>query len=301
MPGKNIIKTGFCVAYDWKLLEYSLPPVYASSDMICLSIDHKNRSWSGNEYDFDKAAFDEMIKRIDTEGKVDVYYDNFFETDLNARQNCNRQRTMISERMGLDGGWYVQVDVDEYFIDFDGFVSHLFNIKKKPGLDDKPLNVQVAQFPLIKKLGSGYLYVEFGIQKPNFGPFASNHPKYESARVNGHFNVYSPFYVIHETWSRGREELEFKLKNWGHSAEELNNESLVDSYIEMWDSIDENNYQFIRDFHFTIPEAWPRLEYCEGKSIPELLDNFKPEYNPNRFVLGITNSRIYGKIKQLMS
>ena len=242
-----------------------------------------------------------MIARIDVDNKIDVYYDNFYEPDLNARQNCNRQRTMISERMELDGGWYVQVDVDEYFADFDGFVKYLLKVNSNPSLSDKPVNIQVAQFPIIKKLDSGYLYVEFGEQKPNFGPFATNKPKYESARVNGHFNMYSPYYVIHETWSRGREELVFKLKNWGHSAEELQNEYLVDSYISLWDSLDENNYQFVRDFHFTIPDAWPRLEFCKGQNVKELLENFRPEYNPNRLILGMTNTRLYGKLKQLMS
>lgn len=297
---KSKIKVGFCVAYDWKLLQNSIPPVYQEADIICLALDKDNKSWAGNEYDLNREEFESMVHAMDPDNKIDIYYDDFSKPELNARENCNRHRTMLSQKMGMDGGWYIQIDSDEYFTDFSGFVSYLNKINPNPKLTDKPINIQVAQFPLIKKLGNGFLYVEFDKIKPNFGPFATNKPEYLRARVNGHFNNYSPFYVIHETWSRGEEELEFKLKNWGHSAEELKNFNIIDSYLELWKSLDSFNYQFVRNFHFTQPEAWPRLGFAKGKNISEFIKNFDPDYHPNKTLLAIQNTRLYGKLKALL-
>ena len=48
------IKVGYCVAYDWDLLAYSLPLVYDYADKICLSIDIDYTSWGGTPFSFDE-------------------------------------------------------------------------------------------------------------------------------------------------------------------------------------------------------------------------------------------------------
>ena len=93
----KIIKTGFCVAYDWELLKYSLPGVYEESDMICLAIDKDRHSWSCNKYEFDDKAFYDFIKKTDRENKIDIYEDDFSLSHLNARENCNRHRTLLAK------------------------------------------------------------------------------------------------------------------------------------------------------------------------------------------------------------
>ena len=42
-----MIKLGYCVAYDWDLLRYSIPKIYEHTDVICLSIDKNRQSWTG--------------------------------------------------------------------------------------------------------------------------------------------------------------------------------------------------------------------------------------------------------------
>src|SRR3954466_6496597 len=119
-----MIKVGYCVAYDWKLLNFSVPQIYENSDLICISIDRERRSWSGKSFSWDQAAFEEMIDKIDTKRKIKIFEEDFSLPALSPMENEVRQRTMIAEFMGNDG-WHIQLDTDEYFLDFFGFTKYL--------------------------------------------------------------------------------------------------------------------------------------------------------------------------------
>jgi len=293
---KLIIKTGFCVAYDWRLLNHSLPPVYEHSDVICLAVDKKRRSWSGNSFDFDDKAFFELVKKYDKDSKIIVYEDDFYLPHFSARENCNRQRTLLADKMG-EGGWHVQVDCDEYFVNFKGFTNFLMHMNSYPTGKEKPYNVQVFLYDLFKKLDDGYLYVVQEEARPFSAPFATTKPDYQRARQNGHFSRLSPFYVIHETWSRSEEELTFKLSNWGHAAEELKAADLRRSYINLWRAIDKYNYKYIRDFHFSVPQAWESLGYVSGRTIDELIRNFNPSFHISPLYLWAMNNRMIARFR----
>ena len=150
MKKQATIKTGFCVSYDWELLKKSIPPIYEQSDIICLAVDKNRKSWSGNKYTFDEVAFRSFVQQVDKDKKIEIYEDDFSRPDLNARQNCNRQRTMIAEQL-KKGGWHIQIDSDEYFTDFSGFVNTLKAINPRPTGDEKPVNVCPYLIPLIKQ------------------------------------------------------------------------------------------------------------------------------------------------------
>src|SRR6478609_4788130 len=117
---KDKIKVGFCIAYDWYLLEYSLPLIYDASDTICLSIDANRTSWSGLKYSFDEEGFHALINRIDAKRKIQSLEENFHNASLTPMQNEIRQRNRMADFMG-EGGWHIQLDCDEYFIDYEGF------------------------------------------------------------------------------------------------------------------------------------------------------------------------------------
>ncbi|MFZ6012192.1 MAG: hypothetical protein ACOYXT_17760 [Bacteroidota bacterium] len=297
MSNQKIIKTGFCVSYDWELLKKAIPRIYEYSDVICLAIDKNRRSWSGNSYDFNNEAFYAFVKSIDSANKIDIYEDDFSLPELNARQNCNRHRTLMADRMGK-GGWHVQIDSDEYFLDFGLFVSALKKINPNPTGAEKPLNVCPFLVPLIKKTETGYLFVDFRDRLPEHAPFATTKPQYERARQNGHFNWLVPTHVIHETWARGEQELWYKMNNWGHSAEELEENKRRLSYYNLWKSLDEYNYRYITNFHPALPEAWPYLGFCKGKTIEEFIDNFKtPEFPLSKIQLFMRNNRNVARFK----
>jgi hypothetical protein len=297
--GAAIIKVGFCVSYDWELLKKSIPRVYSEADIICLAVDKERKSWGGNSFEFNGQAFYDFVKNIDIENKIVIYEDIFSLPELNSRQNCNRHRMLIAEKMGA-GGWHIQIDSDEYFLNFPAFVKALKAINPNPKPSDKPLNVCPCLVPLIKRTDKGYLYVDFRSSIPEHAPFATTLPEYLRARNNGHFNVLVPQYVIHETWARSDQELWYKINNWGHASEELEEKKQRLSYYNLWRSLDENNYQYIRDFHPASPKAWPALGYCSGQTIDEFIRNFTiPAFPLSAFQLFLRNNRNAARIKAL--
>lgn len=296
----SIIKVGFCVSYDWEMLKNSIPLIYKEADIICLGLDQNRRSWKGNKYKFDEAAFKALVKELDVDNKIDIYEDDFALSNLNSRENCNRQRMKIADRMGK-GGWHIQIDSDEYFFDFKGFTKYLTKIHKNPTGNEKGFNVNVNLIPLIKKTEQGYLFVDFKEALPEAAPFATNRPNYERARHNGYFCNISPFYVIHETWARSDEDLLYKINNWGHSAEELEEKQTRISYYNLWQSLDEYNYQYIQDFHPAKANEWPSLSYCKGNNIKDVFNNIKkPKFPIGDITLKLYNTKVSGKLRQIL-
>ncbi len=291
----DVIKVGFCVAYDWSLLQKSLPLVYDHADRIWLSLDRNRRSWSGNQYDFDETRFWKFINETDTRAIIDVYEDEFYDSALTPIQNDNRQRTMMSRRMG-EGGWHIQVDSDEYFFDFSDFKRYLLGLNPHPTGKERPLNVCCIIIPLVKKLENGYIFIYGDIRKQELFPCATNRPEYTSARRNGHFNHVSPFFVLHETWARGEEELLAKINNWGH----VHDFEEKMSYFNLWKAIDRYNWRYIRDFHPLVGPTWQRLGYVPQTEVPALIQWFRDNLSMKLPAVWLrkTNSRVYQGIKQ---
>ena len=290
----TLIKVGFCVAYDWVLLKNSLPRVYQEADTICLSIDKNRTSWSGKKYEFDEQAFLRFVREIDTDNKIKIYEDNFALPELTSMQNDNRQRTMMAEFLG-ENGWHIQIDSDEYFADFKGFVNYLKLLNPKPTAKQKPINVCCNWISLIKKTPNGYLYVDNRYTNQERMPFATNKPEYLCARINGHFNHISPFFVLHETWSRNANDLKQKMESWSHDSDFLS----ATSYYKLWEALDEYNFKYIQNFHPVKPETWSKLAYCLANDIDEVLDNeLRSKKIPKTFLL-YKNSKSMSRIKAL--
>ncbi|MBT1686725.1 hypothetical protein [Dawidia soli] len=293
-----MIKVGFCVSYDWEFLKRSLPPIYDHADKICFSLDKNRRSWSQQPYAFDEAAFAAWLQQADPQKKIDLYEDDFSLPELTALQNDSRQRMLMAQRLG-EGGWHVQVDSDEYFLDFEAFVRFLLKINPAPTGKEKPLNVCPCLVPLIKRVPGGYLYVDFQ-GYPEVAPMATTRPHYKAARRSGHFNKVAPSYVIHETWARSDDALWYKISNWGHSDDELNDQRVRQSYYNLWKAMDAFNYQYIKDFHPGKATDWPALGFCAAESVEEFMRNYTPPPFPlSSGALWIKNNRTVARIKAL--
>jgi len=300
MKSSQLIKVGICVAYDWDLLKNSLPRIYENADIICLGLDKDRHAWSCIPYEFDNEAFFSFVQEIDRDKKIIVYEDDFSLERLDKRQNCNRHRMLIAEKMGI-GGWHIQIDADEYFLDFHGFTQYLKLLNNNPQPYQKAINICCPFVPLIKKVTGGYLYVNFRDSLPEIIPMATNKPDYQRARQNGHFNHISTFYVIHETWAREDDELWFKINNWGHASEELGAQAKRISYYNLWKSLDNNNYQFIFNFHPALPKAWPVLSFGEGENAGDFIRKFQlPKFPLSQFSLALKNSRNIARLKSLL-
>lgn len=261
MPDILPIKVGFCVAYDWYLLQYSLPLIYKEADLICLSIDKDRISWAGNPFTWDEDRFSKMVRDIDINNKIKVLEENYHLPELQPMQNEVRQRKMIATFMG-EGGWHLQLDADEFFMNFKGFVNYLQRLSPK-----RKLNVVCPWITLYKQDIDGFYYVKpEKFNQIEFIQIATQWPHYEYGRRNGYFNIHSHYGILHLSWARDEKEIWEKLNNWGHK-----NDFIIQDYFDQWKNLNYLNYKNYQDFHHVQPTAWSRLGFIKAKSIDEML------------------------------
>lgn len=258
------IQVGFLLSYDYIKLKNSIPPVYAEADEIFIAVDKFSRTWSGVQFQVEPEFYD-WLKAIDVDNKITIYKDDFYVPHMSAIENDNRERHMLSLKMGI-GNWLIQVDSDEYFLDFKKFVSDL---RKHDHLLDNPEKnkVQFACFliNMFKYTDDGMLYVKV----PTRGLMATTFPNYRVARNTRQRIIYTDNVLWHESLARTDEEIEFKLRNWGH-----NDEVNVDAFMDKWRSVNKSNYQSMRGFFYIQPEKWNELDFVAGSTIAEITKNF---------------------------
>lgn len=253
------IHVGFLLSYDYEKLKLSIPPVYKAADKIFIAEDMNKKTWSGNEFVIDK-SFYAWLEEFDVDNKIEFYRDNFYIPELTAIENDTRERHLLSLKMGI-GNWLIQIDSDEYFADFESFVS---NLRKYDHYLDNPEKnkIQFAGFWIIiyKYTEKGILYVN----KPMKAIFATNYPNYKYARRTNERTVYFDNLVLHESIARTEEELRYKLKNWGH------NEEVNSGFMKKWITVDETNYDKFENFYYIEPKRWKKLDYLPTRQISEV-------------------------------
>lgn len=265
-----LIKVGMPVSYDYAFLYHSLPLVYEHADRITLAVDQACRTWTGIQFSIED-SFWKWIKQIDVQKKIEVYRDEFYRPGFKAMENGTRERMMLASHMGA-GGWHVQVDSDEYFLDFGAFARFLRRHARwaRPGA--RPLDIGAFLVPLFKQVDGGFLYIA-GSYETFY--LATNSPDYKRARASTHPIRYTPFCLFHQTWARAEPEVWTKANSIGH-VDDFN----VQSYFNMWKAIDRHNYRYIRNFHPLIPEVWPRLAWAPGQDIAEFIRNYRQRHSP---------------------
>jgi hypothetical protein len=287
------IKVGFCVAYDWQLLAYALPMIYSHSDTICLAIDQNRTSWSGHRFAFDESSFRAFVKSIDVEDKIRIYEDDFFNAALSPMENECRQRNGIARFLGT-GGWHVQLDCDEYFLDFPLFVDYLRSLRHSR---TSRANVCCAWITLYKQVDGGFLYVHQERKDTlEFIQVASREPYYEYGRRNGYFNIHTNFKLLHQSWARPADEILAKINNWGHSAD-----FDAKKYFDFWNSLTSNNFAESKDLHYLVPKVWPALRLARGNDVLDLIRNGGILSAPKltRFDMYMKNSKGFSRIRAL--
>lgn len=264
----NEIKIGFLVSYDYEMLKTSIPLVYDYADKIVLALDKERRTWSGNTIEISDSFFT-WIKEIDTHKKIELYEDDFYDSALSVIDNDTRERNMLGMRMG-EGGWHIQIDSDEYFLDFNGFLEQLKAIQPT-----EKVTVQVPLMSVFKKMEDGFLYTKGTLE---YCALATNFPTYHNCRASKTNKVLSinNTLVIHESWARDEAELEKKFKNWGHK-DDFN----VTSFFNLWKALDKYNYRYLRNFHPLSPKTWHSLGFIKGKEITDIFQEADQRFKAN--------------------
>jgi hypothetical protein len=278
------VKVSFLVSYDYELIKNSLPPVYEYADSIVLAVDKDGKTWAGNFFQI-ADSFWQWIKEFDTQDKIKIYRDSFYVEGLTSVQNDTRERNMLGKYMG-EGGWHVQIDADEYFVNFKHFVDFLHDLDVKK----RYINyVSMEWLTLYKKLPAGYLFVKEG----GGTAIATTTPNYICCRIIDHpKKAIYPQRIIHDSWARSEQAVLTKLQNWGH-----NSDFDTEGYFHFWKAIDEKNYMFVHTFHPYEPNVWKDLEYVEAKDIVELLQVLKKYKDENLLKVPKQESKINKIIK----
>jgi hypothetical protein len=253
------IHVGFLLSYDYELLKFSLPPVYKAADKIFLAIDKELRTWKGQSFTVDP-NFYSWLEEYDEDKKIEIYKDDFYLPELSTIENDTRERTMLSKKMGI-GNWLIQAHSDEYFIDFEKFVTDLRKYDSYLETPEKN-KIQIFAFWAIiyKYTANGILYID----EPMKAAFATNYPNYKCARRTNERVIYLDSIVLHESVARSEEQLRFKLENWGHNVD------VHKDFLKKWIVVDETNYQTMMDFYYIEPERWKKLSYFPTKKIEEI-------------------------------
>lgn len=277
----NKIQVGFLMSYDYKLLKNSIPLVYDHSDSIILAFDKNFNTWTGEKFIIEDSFFD-WLEAFDKKNKIIIYKDDFFDPNLNPMENEVKERKMLAaKKMGL-GNWMVQIDSDEYFINFKEFTQELKN-RNKYLIDPKKNKIQIAGFyiNLYKYTKDGLLYVsQVRNQK-----FATNYPNYKIGRNTKERVIYIPNLVIHECLSRSEKEIRIKFSNWGHS-----HQIHIDSFLEKWRKVNQTNYKDYRNLFYLEPDKWKELDFLEGKSLKVISKKFnEKKLEPSRSYLAKKN------------
>lgn len=267
MSGK--IQVGYLVSYDYELLKNSLPTVYKDSDTIFLAIDKNRKTWKGDEIMINPTFFT-WLSTFDSENKVVLYEEEFYVSSLTTMECEVRERKMLAQKMGF-GNWLIQLDADEYFLDFKKFVKFLKS-KNRLLISPEKTPVQISPFliNLYKRVEGGFLYVDQATKIM----VATNYPDYKFGRNTRKQIIYEDSLILHECLSRTKEELLMKFSNWGHDVD-VNK----DSFIKKWELVNENNYKNMSDFFYLEPHKWKSLEFVKGITFSEIFENFEKRNN----------------------
>ena len=276
----NKIQVGFLMSYDYKLLKNSIPFVYEHSDSIFIALDKNFKTWTGDVFEVEDSFFD-WLSNYDIENKITIYKEDFYDSSLNPMENEVRERKMLASKMGI-GNWIIQIDSDEYFINFKDFTQEL-KCRNKFLINPENHKIQIAGYyiNLYKHTKDGILYVsEVRNQK-----FATNYPNYRTGRNTKERVIYIPNIVIHECLSRSEEEIRTKFSNWGHSHQ-VN----IDEFLEKWKLVDQTNYKDYQDFFYLEPEKWKSLDFIKGKSLDKISKSLaEKKLEPSEFYLAKKN------------
>lgn len=254
------IKVGFLISYDYQLLKNALPLVYNQATVIALALDSQLKTWTGNDLLVDKNFF-AWLEEFDREKKIKIYRDKFYSESLSPMECETLERRKLADFMGL-GGWHVQLDADEYFLNFGNFVRYLQVIDRKYS-SAQPIEIFAELLPLFKKDGKGYYIIE---TREKF-PVATNIPSYMKARNCGHkLQIQTSFGVVHQSWARSPNEIRQKIDNWGHT-----HDFDIEGFYKLWATLDHFNYHELKNFHPMHSTLWPSLYYIESAGIESLL------------------------------
>ncbi len=266
-----MIKVGYLVSYDYSMLLTSVKQLYDHVSKIYVAIDIERKTWSGNIFEIPDSFFRE-VKQFDIQNKIQYYFDNFYVANLSPIECETRERNMLLKKMG--SGWLMQLDVDEYIYDFKTTLKYLkryWYLTIFPTLT--PIVFRGKLVTLYKQQAEGFLYIE---NDERFS-FITNISNYEYTRNNNKVrNHFTNINVIHQSWARTEDEIQIKIKNWGHR-----DDFDTQKYFEFWKNLSIINYKNYKNIHPIVPEVWNEIQFIESQTIGEFIEKYSIKNKQN--------------------
>lgn len=268
------IKVGYIVSYDYEYLLTSIKSIYNYVDEIVLAIDINRQTWSGNKFEIPQSFF-ESIKAYDKKNRIEFYFEDFYVPNLTPMECETRERNLLLKRLG-NSGWKIQLDVDEYIYDFKSVQSFLnrnwyFNVFPKL----TPVQFRGKLVTLYKEIQDGFLYID---NQERF-TFITNCNQNSTARITYNTSShYTNINVIHQSWARKEEEIQTKIKNWGHR-----DDFDTTKYYNFWNSLSSENYKEYINIHPMSPKLWNKLYFLESNNIDDFIDKYS-ELNKQKII-----------------
>ncbi|TFD98560.1 hypothetical protein E2605_00315 [Dysgonomonas capnocytophagoides] len=258
------IKVGYLISYDYDYIKNSLPLVYDEVDYIAIAVDINRKTWVGKSFEIPDTFF-QWLKDFDKDNKIHLYEDDFCDLNLTPMQCETRERNMLSRFMG-EGGWHVQIDTDEYFIDFKGFKNY---VSRYMDYDIEQV-LLVPFYTIFKEDNTGFFVVK---DAEEYVPVAFNNPKFIRARYTECKRTHVvPSPILHQSWAKDEVQIRKKIENWGHK-----NDFDTEKYFQLWKFVDSYTYKRLKNLHPLAENAWKELEYIPTTNIVELIEILKKQ------------------------
>lgn len=238
------------VAYDFRLSFEAIKSYYPIADEIILGIDRDRVSFSNNVFPFDSEDFYRGIDEIDQDKKINIVEENFH-SYANPLMNEHFERLTLTSMTKQDN-WVIQIDSDEVLINPFEFRNW---IEKAPDYN----GIKAKWVTVYKRFGDDYLIIN---EEGGFIPVGTkDRSKYVSNREVAQPYLISPLVLLHHAYGRSREEVELKIKNWGHSQD-----IDVKNMLATWDYANLDTYSEIHNFHPLHPPWWKSLQHVRVTS-----------------------------------
>ncbi|SEQ16457.1 hypothetical protein [Epilithonimonas lactis] len=239
------IALSILVSYDYEFLMKALPLIYPYVSFVLIAIDKNRKAWKGDSFEIPDDFFT-WLKNIDTDRKI-----NIFEYEVDYTLPSIVIETYLRNEMGKrcpPSDWYMQLDTDEYIINPEKIFQELEKIKTDP---QQQTMVYTKVLPMFQSDENNHFVIDIFEEFP----MLTNIPKYDHARIsNTAEKKTADLLFLHQSWDRKAEEVMMKIKNWGH-----NNDFDTISFFNFWQSINYDNYKYIKNLHPFAPSKWPAL------------------------------------------
>jgi GT2 family glycosyltransferase len=215
---------------------------YDIADEIILAIDKDRKAWNRRKYEINIDEFYATIRKIDVKNKIKFLQDNF--------ASEIEERNYISKHVD-DQTYLIAINSDEILTNPQEFKTWL---DQHSDLKD---DITCESYIVYKLFDTRFLVVE-PFEKNYIGTRFKNNYRNRKRTFNDNRVITCPAKILHYSWGRSEEEVKQKLENSSFDKTK---------FLELWNSIDLQNYNTITNFHPVSKNIWKTLRLVTSEKI----------------------------------